>query len=295
VPAGLNLYNDDVEQLIRLSADDVNGDVLPGFDEELGMGRINAHRALQLLQFPYALYQETAAGGSAVDSTALYTLWFHVPPDTNYQAGNYTVRRFEVRQVVTFPVTFDSLVGVWGRGVATTGYSLETGTGQRTGNWNMGWCEPVPGTITPGGCTLRTFVYEVRSHPAPGVPIGWWPARYDSVLFAYSVLGTATLTDAGGDPHGTISLAPRLWSVNPLRPGAIITFATPRTGKVRLEVFDVAGRRVRVLQDGELSQGHHVLPWNGLSDRGESLPSGIYFARLETLAGVVTRKLLVLQ
>jgi Subtilase family/FlgD Ig-like domain len=294
MPAGRNLYNDDVEQLIRLSADDVNSDVLPGFDEQLGMGRLNALRALQLLEYPYALYQETASGGSAVDSTALYTLWFHVPPDTNYQAGNYRVRRFEVRQNVLFPVTFDSLVGVWGRGVATTGYSVESGTGPRAGNWNMGWCEPVPGSITPSGCTLRTFVYDVSTFPNED-PIGWWPARYDSVQFGYSVLGTATLTDVGANPAETITLTPTLSSANPLRPGATITLAIPQAGNVRIDVFDVAGRRIRVLHDGQLPKGRHELQWNGLTHKGGSLAAGLYFVRLETDGAVVTRKVVVLE
>jgi hypothetical protein len=289
------LYNDDVEQLIRLSADDVNSDVWPGPDSLLGTGRINAHRALQLLQYPHALYQETVTGGSAVDSTSQYTLWFHVPPDSNYAAGNFRVRRFEVQKDVTFPVTFDSLLGVWGRGVATTGYSVESGTTQRRGNWNMGWCEPVPTSITASGCTLRTFVYEVKNYPAGNVFIGWWPARYDSVQFGYSVVGTAALTDAGTDRAGTTALAPSVSSANPLRPGASITFAIPQAGMVLIELFDVAGRRVRVLHDGELRQGHHELRWSGLNDEGGSLPAGIYIARLKTPAGVATRKLVVLR
>jgi len=289
------LCNDDVEQVIRLSADDVNQSSFPGFDNFLGMGRINAFKALKLLQHPYAMFQETVAGGTAVDSTNQYTLWFHVPPDSNYQAENYRVRRFEVRQAVIFPTTFDSLVGVWGRGVATTGYSVETGTGQRAGNWNMGWCEPIAGTITSSGCSLRTFVYEVKSFPA-GNPVGWWPARYDNVQFGYTALGTATVADAGSDRAGTTLLVPRLWSANPLRPGATLAFAITQTGKVRIDLFDVAGRRIRVLQDGPLSQGRHELQWNGLTDKGSAVAAGLYFVRLETPgAAVVTRKLVVLE
>jgi len=178
-----------------------------------------------------------------------------------------------VRQTATFPVAFDSFVGVWGRGVATTGYSVESGTTQRKGNWNMGSCEPVAGTITPGGCTLRTFVYDVRSFPNED-PIGWWPVRYDNVQFGYSVLGTAALTDAGANPAVTMALAPTLSSSNPLRVGATITFAIPQAGKVHIDLFDVAGRRIQVLQDAYLLQGRHELQWNGLPHKGGSLAAG---------------------
>ena len=285
------LYNDDIEQLIRLSADDVNAADSLGFDWDIGMGRINAKRALQLLQFPHALYQETATGGSVFDSTSQYTLNFFVPPDTLFDGGNFRVRRFEVRKSVTFPVTFDSIPHVWGRGAenATIGYSNESP------NYNMGWCEADSASITTSGCILRTFVYEVKRYPLGDEFLGWWPARYDSVQFGYSVLGTATLTDAASDPAGTIVFAPKLWSANPLRPGAAIAFSIPQDGNVRIDIFDVAGRRVRVLRNEQFSQGRHELRWNGLADEGRALAAGLYFVRLETPAGVATRKLVVVE
>jgi hypothetical protein len=196
------------------------------------------------------------------------------------------VRRFDVRKDVTFPVTFQTTPNVWGRGVASIGYNSDNP------NWNMGWCEAVPGTITSSGCTLRTFVYEVYS--LSGQPLGWWPTHYNSVQFAYTALGTVTVTDVGNDPVAA-SIALSLSCTNPLKRGATIAFAIPQPGKVSVEVFDVAGRRVRILQDGELSRGQHELRWNGLSNTGKSLASGLYLARLATQTGAVTRKLVVLQ
>jgi hypothetical protein len=67
---------------------------------------------------------------------------------------------------------------------------------------------------------------------------------------------------------------------NPFNPRTRIEFALARTGSVRLEVFDVAGRRVAVLAEGEFSAGIHVADWDGTAARGGPLASGTYYCRL---------------
>jgi len=37
----------------------------------------------------------------------------------------------------------------------------------------------------------------------------------------------------------------------------------PQAGRARLDVFDLAGRRVRTLQEGWISQGRHTVQWDG--------------------------------
>ena len=73
---------------------------------------------------------------------------------------------------------------------------------------------------------------------------------------------------------------------NPYRPKAMSTtihFSLPTEREVELRVFDVAGRSVKLLAKGHLSPGVHTLAWDGSSERGGRLPSGVYFYRL--LAG----------
>jgi len=74
-----------------------------------------------------------------------------------------------------------------------------------------------------------------------------------------------------------------------------IAFATSRAGALRIDMFDVAGRRVRSLLGGEVSPGSHALQWDGRSDGGGALPAGLYLMRLTTAAGTVTRKVVVVQ
>jgi hypothetical protein len=279
---GTTLYNDDIEQLIRLSADDVNQDSLPGPDSLLGAGRINAGQALGLLQLPYKLYQWTATGGDVQAISGPFFQTFLVPPKP-HSAGYWLVDRYEIQKDVTFPASFGTTPNVWGRGVASIGYASDP-------TWCMGWCDVVPGTITSSGCRLRTFVYRVWNG---NEILGWWPKDPTEVQFAYTVLGTVAPTDGRNNAEATIALS--LSSTNPLRRGATMAFTIPQSGIVRVDVFDVAGRHVRVLQNGELSRGRHELKWNGLSNTGKSLAAGLYLARLTTQSGVVTRKLVMLE
>jgi flagellar hook assembly protein FlgD len=82
---------------------------------------------------------------------------------------------------------------------------------------------------------------------------------------------------------------------NPFNPRTVIRFDLGRESRVRLEVFDVAGRLVRVLQDGRLPAGNHVAAWDGRDDHGRQLSSGTYFYRLDDGDQELTRKMLMLR
>jgi subtilisin family serine protease len=70
-------------------------------------------------------------------------------------------------------------------------------------------------------------------------------------------------------------------SPNPTTGSVAIRFALPAEGWARLDLYDVAGRRVRTLAEGALSAGPHIVQWDGRDEHGGTLPSGVYFARLE--------------
>ena len=77
---------------------------------------------------------------------------------------------------------------------------------------------------------------------------------------------------------------------NPFGPVTRIRFDMPRAGTVNVSVYDVRGRRVRVLADGQRDAGTFVEDWWGRDERGRAVAAGVYFVRLETRAGVETRK-----
>lgn len=67
---------------------------------------------------------------------------------------------------------------------------------------------------------------------------------------------------------------------NPFNPTTTIRFDLPKAGQVRLEVFNVAGQRVRTLVDGYMVAGSHAVVWDGRGDDGRLAASGVYLYRL---------------
>jgi hypothetical protein len=77
---------------------------------------------------------------------------------------------------------------------------------------------------------------------------------------------------------------------NPFNPGTVIRFGLPEAADVRLEVFDLAGRRVAVLTDGTRAAGWHTVTFNG-----SGLSSGVYVYRLRAGEFVQSRKLVLVK
>lgn len=209
-----NLANDDIEQIIRLTADDQ----LPvGFDNTFGAGRINAERALQSLQAPNTLQHLSTTGATVFSTDNIQTrIFLGVPffPDAAYR-----VQRREVRTNVTFP-PMCNIIGVWGRGIGTTGYREE-----RNRIFGEGICEVVPGTLTNTGCTLRTWIYEVAT--ITGQYLGFYPASPQNVVMQYTILGVPLPTAITG-LNSTIC-SQETYNLNvPAPTGATVTWsATP--------------------------------------------------------------------
>ncbi len=65
-----------------------------------------------------------------------------------------------------------------------------------------------------------------------------------------------------------------------------IEFEVPATAEIRLEVFDVLGRQVRVLADGLYGAGAHSVSFDA-----SNLRSGLYMYRLKSADYVQTRSM----
>lgn len=78
---------------------------------------------------------------------------------------------------------------------------------------------------------------------------------------------------------------------NPAREDLTIAFSLPDAASARLEVLDIAGRRIVIREVGELGPGNHVL---NLAE-GRSLAAGVYMVRLTRSGHSLTARAVVVQ
>ncbi|MFC1573095.1 CARDB domain-containing protein, partial [Candidatus Eisenbacteria bacterium] len=84
-------------------------------------------------------------------------------------------------------------------------------------------------------------------------------------------------------------------SPNPFLDKTRISFALPHEDQVQLCIYDVAGRRVATLLDGQKPAGTHSIFWDGRRDDGVQVGSGILFYRLVAGDRTLTRQMVVIR
>jgi len=96
--------------------------------------------------------------------------------------------------------------------------------------------------------------------------------------FQYSNYPLSSAGVGGGPAQERLSSWP-----NPFRASVAIGFSATVHERVRLEIFDLAGRRVRLLLDRSQNvAGPEAVSWDGRDDHGTRLPLGVYLVRLRT-------------
>jgi flagellar hook assembly protein FlgD len=94
-------------------------------------------------------------------------------------------------------------------------------------------------------------------------------------------------------PTATLLYAP---VPNPVRNlHMALRFDLAQAGRATIELYDVRGRRVVVLADGERPAGRHTAVWDGRDSQRRPVANGVYFARLVTAQGAQSKRFLVLQ
>ncbi len=81
---------------------------------------------------------------------------------------------------------------------------------------------------------------------------------------------------------------------NPFNPSTRISFDLPKSGAVRLTVYNILGEKIEELVDGYLPAGTHAITWKPNND-GSPLASGVYMYELVTEEASISRKMLLLK
>ncbi len=82
---------------------------------------------------------------------------------------------------------------------------------------------------------------------------------------------------------------------NPFNPMTTLSFSLTHSAHARLDIIDVAGRRVATLVDGMKKSGGHQVVWHGKDDAGKNVATGIYFVRLVSGGQTAIQKIALLK
>jgi hypothetical protein len=115
-----------------------------------------------------------------------------------------------------------------------------------------------------------------------------------------SVSGQSGLTpsiaaDAGDDEPVPYRFGLEQNFPNPFNPSTTIRFSLDKSGPAVLRIYDILGRQVCSIIEDYLAAGIHEVVWNGRTDGGTTVASGIYFYRLESSDNTLSKKMLMLK
>jgi len=129
--------------------------------------------------------------------------------------------------------------------------------------------------------------------------------KLSDILYETNVSLEVMLTDRIGNQtvellNTTVKPAPEQFFVeqnvpNPFNPVTTITFINTSELKVKIEIYDILGRKVRVLVDKFFPAGTHSIIWESRDDQGNTVSNGIYFYRVITDSHIITRKMVLLK
>lgn len=82
---------------------------------------------------------------------------------------------------------------------------------------------------------------------------------------------------------------------NPMNPSTRIPFELPSAGPASVKIYDISGRLIRNLIDGSVEAGPQSVVWDGRNTSGDLVGSGVYYIRLEAVAGQDRRPVILIR
>jgi hypothetical protein len=146
-------------------------------------------------------------------------------------------------------------------------------------------------TTMPPGHYNCCFVLTEESFHQSGEDDGNWQSILidDGMQFEIENL---TAVDSREEQSMLLAESPR---PNPFVGSSIFQYALPRVAHVSIAVYDVRGRRIRMLVDEVRPPGRYDATWQGRDESGRSVPSGLYFLRYRAGNHVITQGVLLVR
>ncbi len=255
-----------------------------------------------------------AYGGAFSTYSELLGVGREVIVNTSIAGNTANTLGAAIYNVRSLPVVVNSIV--WANsginqvaslgGAVTFCYSDVEGSGG-SGDWNsiVGIdcgnnldVDPLLLSVANGDVHLRpgSPVIDMGDNAAPGLP----PTDFDGenrIMDGAVDLGADEYSDPTGVGERDESPGFRIQSVypNPFNPTVTMVYNIDSRERVRVAVFDVEGRLVRVLHEDVENPGPHRVVWDAVDEAGRRAASGVYFMEVRSNAGRDHRKVILVK
>ncbi len=270
------LTGEDLGQIMQRTATDRGA---AGFDVRFGHGLLNAAAAAAFVSRPnWVEHGGVGAGhdGALVVLDSLVGTTITLTNASNITNGTYPCVRYHLRGTAALVSDFQTTPTLWVRRSTSRGLPASSTWDDDSG---APWGEVV--TTSPSSVTLDTYVYRLTTYLYQNTTLHnkFYPTDLGSAQVDYTAVG----------PSGTLSVSTPLNSlelsvrtiISPARSHARFAITGLAPGALRVEVFDVGGRRLSTLFEGTSAAATTSLEWDGLARGGESVSPGIYICRAE--------------
>jgi subtilisin family serine protease len=289
------LLGEDIHQALMFTArhpDTTIGGSEVAFDDSAGFGHVRADTALRLFAAPKVISPRRVfpVNTVAVDTALRRLKNLNIPNYSN--DSNYTVVRYKMRMPFSFDTAYASTPMIWPRSSGSLGVK-----DTMVFDWNEEVYWAKVDSVSATGCRLETNTFKIIGVPAPYDRV---PAGKAAVAFTSVGVQAGSFASEDGEGNGSESGRTTGFRVfqndpNPMVTATSIRFEVPRRTPVRLEVFDLQGRRVRTIVHGDYAAGTHAATWNRRSDSGRLVEPGVYLYRFRAGAFRDQKKLVVVQ
>jgi hypothetical protein len=122
-----------------------------------------------------------------------------------------------------------------------------------------------------------------------------WTAIAQNFRFRPVVASLAGATSTGERSDRPFAFDLQQNFPNPFNPSTQIHYSIPSKGHVSLKVFDLLGKEVATIIDGDENAGSHQVLWKGTNSAGRAVSSGVYFYRLQSGGLIKTQKMILMK
>ncbi|MHB8579801.1 MAG: spherulation-specific family 4 protein [Ignavibacteriaceae bacterium] len=238
------------------------------------------------------------------DSTNLYisyqvagnistTNYYHIFIDTDGDSSGKTgyVYNDSASIGAEFMVENSSLWSYTGTGGSNWSWSSISGMQEAVSGGRSELSIPLKVLFPKGIKNTVKIIFQTNLVASPYSLMDVAPNNYKTQSYTYQI---NSLTDVKQNGNKNVSYYLGQNYPNPFNPSTIITYQIPKTGLVKLTIYDMLGREIQDLVNKEQSSGTYSVTFNSAT-KGISLASGIYLYRLQSDNFIETKKMLLIK